>query len=178
MRSLTARHKVPVLTPLFITEHISICIQYVVSAAETQKCLSVLDIFVDTADCRRRHFGHSPHPCHPAIQHSSTVFMKWAAKSNKLGEKHFWTTRIWNWSCGDVSGGEMRRQEKNNKALFFPLAPLVSSTPPTPGPNPLCRPAGKGRPAAKARAAGKTWWLPSRSGGSSGGGVAPSFVLP
>ena len=102
------------------------------------------------------------------------TFIKWTAKSNKLGEKHFWTPRIWNQSGGDVTGGEVRRQEKNNKALFFPSPPLASPRVPL-CPNPLCRPAGKGRPAAKAGAAGKMWRLPS---GSGGGGVAHSFVLP
>ncbi len=75
----------------------------------------------------------------------------------------------------------MRRLEKNNKALFFPLPHLVSPPPPPTHPNPLCRPARKGRPAAKAKAAGKMWRLPSGSGGSGsggGGGVAHSFVLP
>lgn len=67
--------------------------------------------------------------------------------------------------------GDKRKTTRLSFSLRLP------SSPPTPHPNPLCRPAGKGRPAAKARAAGKMWWLPSRSGGS-GGGVTHSFVLP
>ena len=139
-----------------------------------------MNVFVGTVHCRRRHFGCSPPPRHHATMPSprdtapGATFIKWTAKSNKLGEKHFWTPRIWNQSGGDVTGGEVRRQEKNNKALFFPSPPLASPRVPL-CPNPLCRPAGKGRPAAKAGAAGKMWRLPS---GSGGGGVAHSFVLP
>ena len=118
-----------------------------------------------------RHHATMPSPRDTA---PGATFIKWTAKSNKLGEKHFWTPRIWNQSGGDVTGGEVRRQEKNNKALFFPSPPLASPRVPL-CPNPLCRPAGKGRPAAKAGAAGKMWRLPS---GSGGGGVAHSFVLP
>lgn len=70
------------------------------------------------------------------------------------------------------------REEETREKQQGSLSPFGSSRLPHPHPNPLCRPAGKGRPAAKARAAGKTWWLPSRSGGGGGGGVTHSFVLP
>lgn len=115
--------------------------------------------------------GSQPPSPHNRLEMQHSTFLKWTSKSNKSKEKHFWLPCIWNQSGGDVTE---ETSEKQQGSLFPFASPRL---PPCFSPlclNPLCRPVGKGGPAAKARAAGKMWWLPS--GG--GGGVAHSFVLP
>lgn len=79
----------------------------------------------------------------PEMQHSPTAFVKWTA--NKPGESSFRclasVIRAALMSLGAKQGN--KRKTRLSFSLCPPLCP--------PCPNPLCRPAGEGRPAAKAK---------------------------
>lgn len=130
-----------------------------------------LDVFVDTADCRRRHFGHLPHP--PRIQHGWQRLENGQPSQIKIGKNTFGRLASGMSAAMMSLGASKQAREKQQGSLFLFVSQVSPPLLPPFNPNPLCRPAGKGRPAAKSRIAGKIRCLPSGSGG-----VTHSFVLP